>query len=209
MPRTRSATLLGLMRRWSMPAIATAVVAKILLDYRRHCQTLRDEGSARLITQTDKTTNRVMHSILDAAVHLKTPEYAPSYPLCNTWINIAVFMLKANYSRMAGDAVIPLRRQEVRTADGGKVAIDWAASPEADALPPTAPVVCFLHTVTGSSRAVAPFLKYVTMRGWRACVFLRRGHGSLELDTPLDAGVGSVDVRRSAQHERDPLRERA
>ena len=44
-------------------------------------------------------------------------------------------------------------------ADGGTVSIDYSPCP---ALPPAAPMVIFLHTITGSARETSHFMRYAT-----------------------------------------------
>jgi len=66
-------------------------------------------------------------------------------------------------------------------ADGGTVSIDYSPCP---ALAPAAPMVIFLHTITGSARETSHFMKYATRRGWRSCVFNRRGHTGIPLTYP-------------------------
>ncbi len=46
-----------------------------------------------------------------------------------------------------------------------------------------APIVIILHTITGNSKSCTSLAQYANARGWRACVFNRRGH-----DQPLTSG---------------------
>ena len=55
--------------------------------------------------------------------------------------------------------------------DGGTVTIDYADCPEE--MPETAPIVIFLHTITGSAKETGYFMRYAVRRGWRTCVFNR------------------------------------
>jgi predicted alpha/beta-fold hydrolase len=71
-------------------------------------------------------------------------------------------------------------REVLTMPDGGTVSIDWAACP---GLPDSAPVVIFLHTITGSATETGHFLRAATRRGWRSCVFNRRGHAGLSLSS--------------------------
>ena len=62
----------------------------------------------------------------------------------------------------------------MRHRDNGVTTIAWDVT--TSSLPTNAPIVCFLHGVTGHSETMIPFLTYARSRGWRACVFNRRGH---------------------------------
>ena len=55
--------------------------------------------------------------------------------------------------------------------DGGTVSIDYAECPPE--MPKTAPIVIFLHTITGSAKETGYFMRYAVKRGWRTCVFNR------------------------------------
>lgn len=79
-------------------------------------------------------------------------------------------------------------------ADGGLVALDWLNQPAASAASTAVPVVLILHGVTASSSdlSVRSLAAAAAARGWRAAVFLRRGHGGLELKTPRFNIFGST-----------------
>jgi len=71
------------------------------------------------------------------------------------------------------------------------VSVDWPV--EADGLPADAPLVIFLHTITGSSQDTSHYTRAATSRGWRSCVFNRRGHGRMSLTTPKFNIMGDGD----------------
>ena len=93
--------------------------------------------------------------------------------------------------------------------DGGTVTIDYADCPEE--MPETAPIVIFLHTITGSAKETGYFMRYAVRRGWRTCVFnrsasrppsffasqsytdsIRRGHAGLLLTSPCFNVMGEA-----------------
>ena len=59
-------------------------------------------------------------------------------------------------------------------------------------LPEDAPIVIFCHTITGSAAQTRWLMKYASSRGWRSCVFVRRGHGG-PLHAPTFNLLGAVD----------------
>ena len=65
-------------------------------------------------------------------------------------------------------------REVLVLEDGGTVSIDYAECPEE--MPETAPIVIFLHTITGSAKETGYFMRYAVRRGWRTCVFNRQAN---------------------------------
>ena len=55
----------------------------------------------------------------------------------------------------------------------GEISIDWADDEISKNLPIEAPVLGILHTITGSARQNAGFMRYAAKRGWRSCVLNR------------------------------------
>jgi predicted alpha/beta-fold hydrolase len=100
-------------------------------------------------------------------------------------------------------------RELVQLADGGTVAVDWAA--EAAALPDDAPAVLVLHGIAGGSRDWNSLCRRLAHEGVRCGVYIRRGHGGLVLTTPQLTAVGDhadldellAELRR--RHPRAPL----
>lgn len=91
------------------------------------------------------------------------------------------------------------RRQTLRCADGGEVALDWyrghgdASSIQTEPLPDDAPVIAVLHTLTGLSDDFAAFASDARRAGFRVAVCLRRGHLGTPLRTPRFNLLGNVD----------------
>lgn len=122
---------------------------------------------------------RRIRTIVTACPDLSIPRYVPTPWAANRWLNIALLLLKQKVDKYwRGDL---FTREILTMTDGGTVSIDFI---DDDSLPDTAPIVIFLHTVTGSSRDTSHFVRYARTRGWRGCVFNRRGHGGLGLTSP-------------------------
>jgi len=108
------------------------------------------------------------------------PRYIPTFWAADKWTNIALFITKQMFDKsfLRGNKI---RRDILVMTDGGTVSIDFA---DDEHLPSSAPFVIFLHTITGSSHETGHYLRYATRRGWRSCVFNRRGHGGVKLSSP-------------------------
>mmetsp|Transcript_7173 Transcript_7173/g.14376 ORF Transcript_7173/g.14376 Transcript_7173/m.14376 type:complete len:393 (-) Transcript_7173:19-1197(-) len=84
-------------------------------------------------------------------------------------------------------------RNIVKCQDGGEVAVDVFHAPKGQhELPPDAPILLILHTITGRTDDEVEFAKYAYYKGWRACVLLRRGHMGT-LANPKFNIMGCVD----------------
>ena len=85
-------------------------------------------------------------------------------------------------------------RDSIEAADGGIVSVDWANDKETQKLPFDAPIIGILHTLTGSSKEQSGFMSYAASRGYRSCVFNRRGHSGMPLTTiPSYNVMGNID----------------
>jgi len=128
-----------------------------------------------------KTRATIIAQILQACPSLASPRYLPTLWAADTWTNCGLFIAKQIYDKSC------LRRDKYTREvlvleDGGTVSIDYAECPEE--MPETAPIVIFLHTITGSAKETGYFMRYAVRRGWRTCVFNRRGHAGLHLTSP-------------------------
>ena len=76
--------------------------------------------------------------------------------------------------------------------------VEWAKDEAAVALPLDAPIVVFLHTITGTAAQTRWLMSGASQRGWRSCVFVRRGHKeNHKLSAPSFNLLGDVgDVER-------------
>jgi len=112
-----------------------------------------------------------MRRIVNLAEELKNPSYIPPPWAADTWLNLGLYMLKAQlYMRFSS-----LHTETVHLAmeDGGEVTVEVSTDPS---LTEDAPVMIILHTITGSSKESRQYMKEALRRGWRGIVFDRRGH---------------------------------
>ena len=61
----------------------------------------------------------------------------------------------------------------------------------------------YLHTITGSARDTADYTRQAVKRGWRACVFTRRGHSRLPLTVPRHRNYNRAKLLTVLQLQRD------
>ena len=172
-------------RRLLFRAAALYIAGRGFLAWREHARDPTPSAQT-IYCKGDAQTSR----IVSECASLHTPSFLPFLPFCNTWFNLVVFMLKNKIAQRL--CIVPLRRQCVDRPDGGRVAIDWSDDEVTRQLPRDAPIVCILHTVTGSAETNLPFLRYCASKGWRGCVFARRGH-TVPLRTPTFNVMGDAD----------------
>ena len=136
------------------------------------------DSKARLVyvnsnTVTDPDRRRLavtIEKIVKRTAELSNPRYLPTLWTAAMWPNLLLQMAKANFDAKFRNK---FRRDSLRMEDGGTVSVDWPDDAETDSLPPEAPIVIFLHTVTGSSSFTSHYTREATRRGWRSCVFNR------------------------------------
>ena len=104
---------------------------------------------------------------------MASPRYLPTLWAADTWTNCGLFIAKQIYDKscLRRDKYM---REVLVLEDGGTVSIDYAECPEE--MPETAPIVIFLHTITGSAKETGYFMRYAVKRGWRTCVFNRQAN---------------------------------
>ncbi|CEO99938.1 unnamed protein product (mitochondrion) [Plasmodiophora brassicae] len=109
--------------------------------------------------------------------------YWPTIWACNAHLQILLLCaIDYVYGRRH-----PSERQVVSHDDGGETAIDWYMPADSS---PTSPIVVYLHTIMGD--AVPDVLvDAFAAKQWRTAILLRRGHGSVQLRTPLFNMFGS------------------
>eukprot|EP00928_Gymnodinium_smaydae_P044455 TRINITY_DN29657_c0_g1_i1.p1 TRINITY_DN29657_c0_g1~~TRINITY_DN29657_c0_g1_i1.p1 ORF type:complete len:425 (-),score=48.46 TRINITY_DN29657_c0_g1_i1:247-1521(-) len=129
---------------------------------------LRKEPTAAVYFSTGASR---IATIMRSRASLHSPSYVPPLWATSKWLNLLAFMIK---QRLFSD--FKLRRETITLDDGGTVSIDWANDETTAALPENAPIVICLHTVTGSGKSTVDYLRYAASKGWRSCVFNRRGH---------------------------------
>ena len=148
---------------------------------------LYQRTSARLVygdsrSMVDPVRRRLAEKIEDIVKlcpELSNPKYIPTFWAANQWANLVLFLVKEQFDIYFRADIFS--REILTLSDGGTVSIDFSDDTN---LCTTAPILMFLHTVTGSSRDTSHFVRYATSRGWRGCVFNRRGHGEISLTSP-------------------------
>lgn len=128
-----------------------------------------------------KTRATIIAQILQACPSLASPRYLPTLWAADTWTNCGLFIAKQIYDKSCFRRD-KYTREVLILEDGGTVSIDYAECP--GEILDTAPIVIFLHTITGSAKETGYFMRYAVERGWRTCVFNRRGHAGLHLTSP-------------------------
>jgi len=164
---------------------------------------LYQRNKARLVfADPSNTQNNVrlqlakkIQSIVRMSPELSNPRYIPTFWASGMWSNMALLILKQRLDKSFLRST-SYTRELLVMPDGGTVSIDF---PDDSHLPPDAPLVIFLHTITGSSSDTGHYMRYAMRRGWRSCVFNRRGHGRVTLTSPSfnvmgDAGDTKAQV---------------
>jgi predicted alpha/beta-fold hydrolase len=128
---------------------------------------------------------------------LESPRYVPPSFAMGSTANAGLALIKRKLARM------PLEHERLADPD---LCISWAADRVSRALPPTAPVVAFLHTINGNAEQSKHLCCWAASRGWRSVVLVRRGHAG-PLSTPRFNILGSIDdttTQLAAVRERWP-----
>merc|ERR1719422_828991 len=129
---------------------------------------------------------KVIEDILCNCSSLQNPNYIPTFWSSNKWANLCLYFVKQLYDKSALQSNKYLR-ELVDLPDGGTVAIDYIDDKN---LKHDAPVVIFLHTITGSGLEVGHYMRYASRCGWHSCVFNRRGHAGVKLTSSKFNVVG-------------------
>ena len=156
--------------------VASAAVAYYLLAVRR-----------RPVLRYGKT--QLNERVLQRLTHILHTPYAPPVWAFHPWVQMIVVMRRMR--RAAKDT--PFARTVLTAPDGGSIALDIL---EDEALPPTAPVLVILPTITGLSRDHVELARSACSRGWRAVVCVRRGHLGTALTAPRVNLLGCTDDLR-------------
>merc|ERR1719347_1073344 len=134
--------------------------------------------------------------IIERTESLSRPRYTPTLWAAGSWANLALLVMKQSWDKRWRCSDFTTER--ILLPDGGSVSVDWPS--QSQHLPPDAPMVIFLHTITGSSRDTSHYLRAASSRGWRSCVFNRRGH-TMPLTSPKFNVMGDAeDTRLMVEH---------
>jgi predicted alpha/beta-fold hydrolase len=155
--------------------VATTAVAYYLLAVRR-----------RPVLRYGKT--QLNERVVQRLAHILHAPYSPTVWAFHPWVQLLVVL-----SRMRATKSTPFTRTTLTAPDGGTIALDVL---EDTALPPTAPVLLILPTITGLSRDHVHLAKSAHSKGWRAVVCVRRGHLGTPLTTPRVNLLGCTDDLR-------------
>jgi len=151
-----------------------------------HLVYLRTSGAQ---TSDEKKLSVAIENIIANCSSLKNPKYIPTFWSSNKWANLALYFVKQLYDKSSLQSN-NFTRELIRLSDGGTVSIDYAETESQ--IPADAPVVIFLHTITGSGKEVGHYMRSATKRGWHSCVFNRRGHAGVKLTSPRFNIVGDA-----------------
>lgn len=151
----------------------------------------RPERVTTYFRQSDDALSLRLQRMLAVAPSLAEPEYTPTPWAKNTKINFALATVRSRLGALRRRMDPPLVGRVTPTADPD-VTVEWAKDPIGISLPADAPIVVFLHTITGTASQTRWLTKYASLRGWRSCVFVRRGHGA-PLAAPSFNILGTVD----------------
>jgi len=130
-------------------------------------------------------------AILKHNPSLQKPRYVPTPWARGSKANFALALARSRLGALRRRVEPPLTGR-VTTCDSPDVTIEWAKDDAALALPADAPVVIFLHTITGSAAQTRWQMGQASARGWRSCTFVRRGHGDAMLTSPTFNLLGDV-----------------
>jgi len=173
---------------WRVVGAAVSLSGVSLLSYWRHQQ----KNNGRLVfLPSSESGHHLAHrveQIIQCCPELQLPHYVPTFWAADQWANLALFIAKQVFDKSC------LRqnkfsREIINLPDGGTVSIDFA---DDNHLPQDSPFVIFLHTITGSAYETGHYMRYATRRGWKSCVFNRRGHAGVGLTSPCFNVLGDV-----------------
>ena len=129
--------------------------------------------------QDDSELSRRLAAMIDHTPSLAEPEFRPTPWARTSKANFALATLRSRLGVVRRKMEPPFLGRMSPTSDPD-VSVEWSKDPVFSLLPRDAPIVIFLHTITGSAAQTRWLMKYASLRGWRSCCFVRRGH-----DRPL------------------------
>ena len=152
---------------------------------------VRSEAVITYRRSDDSPLSRQLDEIIQASSSLQEPSYRPTPWARSTKANFMLATARSRLGAVRRRMEPPLRGRTSQCADPD-VVVEWAKDPISYRLSDDAPIVVFLHTITGSAAQTRWLMKYASLRGWRACCFVRRGHGG-PLHSPSFNLLGSVE----------------
>ena len=131
-----------------------------------------------------------LEAMIRATPALARPVYSPTVRASK--INFALATLRSRLGAIRRKVEPPLSGRISPTADPD-VVVEWCKDEVGASLPPDAPICIFLHTITGSAAQTRWLMSEASRRGWRSCVFVRRGHAAPQLKAPSFNLLGCVE----------------
>ncbi len=114
-------------------------------------------------------------------------KFWPTFYACHSLPQLVLLLVWKSWHRKRGT----FKRHLIELDDNGQVAIE-EYTPLSPPLPGDAPVMCILHTITGTCYDEVELCKYAHDQGWRAFVLCRRGHFGRRLASPKFNILGCV-----------------
>ena len=154
--------------------------------------------------QDDSALSQQLMRMLEATPSLEYPTYQPTTWAKSSKANFALALVRSRLGELRRKVEPPLTGGSTgrfSACDEPDVTVEWAKDDACHALPPDAPIVVFLHTITGTAAQTRWLTSGASERGWRSCVFVRRGHGGQKLSSPsfnLLGDVGDVELQLAA-----------
>ena len=180
--------LAGLATVWALNYYRLSQVPARLVHVRR--EAVKDPVRRRLAETVER--------IVETTESLARPCYVPTLWAAGSWANLALLVLKQKWDKRLRSG--GFTRDTIVLADGGTVSVDWPPAGETAHLPAEAPLVVYLHTITGSSKDTGHYMRAATRRGWRSCVLNRRGHNMPLTSARFNVIGDAEDTRVMVDH---------
>jgi len=165
----------------------------------RKAESRKMRGAVRKFTRVraywkkdDSPLSRRLAKMIDLAPSLQQPTYAPTPWARASQANFVLATLRSRLGELRRKVEPPFIGR-ISTCADPDVTVEWAKDYAALDLPANAPIVIFLHTITGTAAQTRWLMTYASSRGWRSCVFVRRGHGDKRLTSPTFNILGTID----------------
>lgn len=189
-----SPTLLNRLRRMSPISRLRLLASTLRLTRRvRGCLAGENSEAVQAYWKDDNSTlSRQLATMIAMSPSLQEPSYRPTPWAQTSKANFLLATLRSRLGALRRNVEPPLMDRFSKCADPD-VIVEWAKDETALALPTNAPIVIFLHTITGTAAQTRWLMSYASSRGWRSCVFVRRGHSKERLSSPSFNLLGAVE----------------
>ena len=177
---------------WIMIALAILIIRYL---QQRKKLLLREISRVVYKKNSEKNKDQLIHQIVSHCPSLQNPKYTPLTLFSGTWPNMLLYMAKQKLYTGLFYRTSLFRKKIHFQNDGGKTAYVWLARDTL--MPPTAPIVFILHTLSGQLDSMHRLMDYCFRRGWRPCALIRRGHLEERLSHPCFNIIGDPDDTHS------------